>query len=258
MRKEFVRDLALAIVFFGAVFACVNTIDWMSLIGIKPDFIEQQESKLIWKAVKMQFDEMQNDQVYGAVDSVVNNICLKNDLDTASVHVVISSSREVNAFATVGGHLIVNRGLLRDCRNESELAGVVSHEIAHIQLHHLSSTFQIELAMAAISIMLTNGPKSDYITNTLYHLVHNAIARDKETEADDQAVSYLEKAGYNPKDMACFMRRMQSCGMLEFLSDHPDCQKRACRIEKKAVHSKTPSRYILSDTTWKKMKKEVE
>ena len=145
MRKEFVRDLALAIVFFGAVFACVNTIDWMSLIGIKPDFIEQQESKLIWKAVKMQFDEMQNDQVYDAVDCVVNNICLKNDLDTASVHVVISSSREVNAFATVGGHLIVNRGLLRDCRNESELAGVVSHEIAHIQLHHLRINYLLKL-----------------------------------------------------------------------------------------------------------------
>ena len=141
MRKEFIRDLVLAIAFLGTVFVCLNTIDWMELIGIKPDFIEQQESKLIWKVVRTQLGEMHNRQVYDVVDGVVNNICQKNDLDTASVHVFISSSNEVNAFATVGGHLIVNRGLLRDCRNESELAGVLSHEIAHIQLRHLSSTF---------------------------------------------------------------------------------------------------------------------
>ena len=114
MRKEFIRDLVLAIAFLGTVFVCLNTIDWMELIGIKPDFIEQQESKLIWKVVRTQLGEMHNRQVYDVVDSVVNNICQKNDLDTASVHVFISSSNEVNAFATVGGHLIVNRGLLRD------------------------------------------------------------------------------------------------------------------------------------------------
>lgn len=225
---------------------------------IKPDFIEQQESKLIWKVVKTQLGEMHNRQVYDVVDGVVNNICQKNDLDTASVHVFVSSSYEVNAFATVGGHLIVNRGLLRDCRNESELAGVLSHEIAHIQLHHLSSTFQIDLALTAISIMLSNGSKSDFLTHMLYQFVHNTIVRDKETEADDQAVRYLRKAGYNPKDMANFMRRMQSSGMLEFISDHPDSQKRAGMIEKKVAHSKIQNQNILSDYTWEKMKKEVQ
>ena len=89
-----------------------------------------------------------------------------------------------------------------------------------------------------------------------------APAREKLAEhgisCKGKTAQLLTKADYNPMDMANFMRRMQSCGVLEFLSDHPDCQKRACRIEKKVVHSKMNSQFILSDDTWKKMKKEVE
>ena len=106
--------------------------------------------------------------------------------------------------------------------------------------------------------MLSNGSKSDFLTHMLYQFVHNTIVRDKETEADDQAVRYLRKAGYNPKDMANFMRRMQSSGMLEFISDHPDSKKRADMIEKKVAHSKIQNQNILSDYTWEKMKKEVQ
>lgn len=133
----------------------------------------------------------------------------------------IVKSREINAFAGPGGYIGINTELILTSSNESELAAVMAHEIAHVRLHHLYNMIEHEkqmripmlasllasIALGALNPTLGIGA----IMGSLTSFSQNAInfTRSNEKEADRIGIDMLIKAGFNPESMAAFFKKMQ-------------------------------------------------
>lgn len=135
--------------------------------------------------------------------------------------------RQINAFATLGGYIGVNAGLVLAAQSEDEVAAVVSHEIAHVtQAHVLRAVEQAQreripilLAMlGAIAVAQGSGGNSSgdatmaALVSAQGLMVQRQIdyTRGKEAEADRVGIRTLARGGYDPTAMAAFFERLQS------------------------------------------------
>ncbi|MBO0798660.1 MAG: M48 family metalloprotease, partial [Blastocatellia bacterium] len=147
----------------------------------------------------------------------------------------VVATREINAFALPGGFLFVNAGAIAAARNEGELAGVMAHEIAHVELRHgTNQASKQRVAKAGIGILgsiASGGDNSNLgqAVNAIGGLGANMLflkfGRGAEKEADLEGARIMTEAGYDPRDMANFFKTLESEGgqrVPEMLSDHPD------------------------------------
>jgi predicted Zn-dependent protease len=171
-------------------------------------------------------------------------------------HVAILDSKEINAFATSGGHIFLTRGLVSSAKSEDALAGVIAHEIAHIQLQHsikAIKTSRITQALLATGASVA-GAVSGYDVNEMTSifnesvgdimgtLVNNGYSQVQEFDADAKAMSLLAGAGYNPSgliDMLKELEKTQKSASGGFNKTHPSPDKRRAAAE--AVLSLLPN-----------------
>lgn len=128
----------------------------------------------------------------------------------------------LNAFALPGGHIGVHTGLLSATRNESELAGVLAHEIAHVTQKHIARMVDDQrgvglstLAALALAILAarSNSDASHAILTTTQALAVQRqldFTRENEKEADRIGLQTMQASGYSPQGMASFFERLQS------------------------------------------------
>lgn len=150
---------------------------------------------------------------------------------------------EINAFALPGGHVGVHTGLIRETRNESELAGVLAHEIGHVSQRHIARRFaqsqqlnlQTAAAILASVLVGTQNPQAGSAAAMagLAAPMQQALAhsREHEREADRVAVHNLAAAGLDPSGMAAFLERLAEVSRYadkppEYLQTHPLTQAR--------------------------------
>lgn len=151
----------------------------------------------------------------------------------------VVSAPSINAFAMPGGYIGIHTGLITASRSESELAGVMAHEIAHVTQHHLARSFeragQMNLPMtaaviAAILLGASNpqmGEAALAATMAGSSQMQLDFTRSNEQEADRVGIQMLASAGFDPLGMPGFFERLQqeyrytSSGLPEFLSTHP-------------------------------------
>lgn len=154
----------------------------------------------------------------------------------------------INAFAMPGGFIGVNTGLLLLAQNESELASVLSHEIAHVTQHHLArmvagQRYDSLAAMAAIAVAILaarNNPQA--ATATIYGAQGAAtqrqlnFTRTHEEEADRIGLTTLEKSGFDARAMPVFFERLQRATRLldgntpTYLRTHPITAERIADV----------------------------
>lgn len=145
----------------------------------------------------------------------------------------------INAFALPGGYIGVNSGLILASESESELAGVIAHEIAHVTQRHIArqieKTGRLNLVTAAAILLaiIAGGGNPDVVeaavTLGLSNLGQQSInyTRAHEKEADRLGISTLAAAGFSPGGMASFFSRLQEQARLygnelpEILRTHP-------------------------------------
>jgi len=139
----------------------------------------------------------------------------------------------MNAFALPGGKTAAYTGLLKVCENESALAAVMGHEIAHVTARHgaqrMTQQILVSTAMSTASISLTNKDSRAMILGALGLGVQYGIqlpfSRGNESEADQIGLAYMAKAGYDPREAVRFWTRfsqMKQGGQPpELLSTHP-------------------------------------
>ena len=179
------------------------------------------------------------------VNRVGQNLVRNSDSQVPFTIKVIDSE-EVNAFALPGGFFFVNSGLINLAETESELAGVMAHEIAHVTARHgtrQATRGQIaNLASIPMAIFLPGG----WLGYGIYQAANLAIpmtflkfSRGFEKEADFLGMQYLYKAGYDPTSMVTFFERMQAqqkrkTGKLaQAFSSHPPTGSRIEEIQKR-------------------------
>jgi predicted Zn-dependent protease len=150
------------------------------------------------------------------VNRVGQNLVRNSDAKVPFTIKVIDSD-EVNAFALPGGFFYVNSGLILRAEEESELAGVMAHEISHVCARHgtKNATKGEAMQLAMIPLMLL-GP-GGWAGYGIYEAASLAIpvtylkfSRDSEREADYLGVEYMYKAGYDPNSYVTFFERIQA------------------------------------------------
>ena len=127
----------------------------------------------------------------------------------------IIDSDNVNAFALPGGFFYVDSGLILTADSESELAGVMAHEIAHVAACHAvrSRTRGQLMDFASLPLMMVGGPFAFAAHEALSlgsPMMFMRFSRQFESEADFLAVQYIYKAGYDPQALTAFFERITS------------------------------------------------
>lgn len=145
----------------------------------------------------------------------------------------IVKSKEINAFAGPGGHIGVNTQLILESATESELAGVMAHEMAHVRQHHLYRMIEHQKQMripmlasllASIALGIINPALS---TGVLYGALSGFaqdninFVRSNEHEADRIGIKMLIKAGFDPHGMADFFKKMQQASRYHYTDNIP-------------------------------------
>ncbi len=129
----------------------------------------------------------------------------------------VLDTEEVNAFALPGGFFFVNSGLILKADSESELAGVMAHEIAHVAARHgtrQATRGEIaQIGMIALSIAMPYGWTGYAIgqgASMAIPLGFLTFSRGFEREADYLGLQYLYKSGYDPTSFVDFFEKIQS------------------------------------------------
>lgn len=156
----------------------------------------------------------------------------------------------INAFALPGGYIGVHTGLVSAARSESELAGVLAHEIAHVTQSHIARMVDSQkgsaltsLAALAVAILAAraNNPEvaQAAITTVQAMTIQSQLdfTREHEKEADRIGLQTLSASGYDPAGMASFFERLQAQGRLyesqapAYLRTHPLTHERMADLQ---------------------------
>ena len=144
----------------------------------------------------------------------------------------VVNDKGINAFATMGGFVYVNAGLVAAADNEAELAGVMAHEIGHITERH--SIQQMRQSAIARGVASAAGLDRNTMVNIGVELaLRRPNSRKDEFEADRVGLETMTQAGYAPSAMVSFMEKLLKRGgsIPSFLSTHPNTSDRIKALE---------------------------
>jgi predicted Zn-dependent protease len=136
----------------------------------------------------------------------------------------------INAFATMGGYVYVNRGLLKAADNEAQVAGVIGHEIGHITGRHALQHMK-QAAIAQGLSVLAGVDQNQLVQIGVELAVNRPRSRQDEYDADRRGLNNVILAGYAPTAMPEFMKKLMSSNSPpEILSTHPAVPERVARL----------------------------
>jgi Zn-dependent protease with chaperone function len=211
------------------------------------------------------------------VRSVAERVAKHSDLKVP-LHIEVLQSREVNAFALPGGYLFIERGLLEAADDESQLAGVIAHEIAHDTARHshkmmkratIAGLFYQAAQIAAI--VLTGGVAGIGMYYALQYGFYGlglvldlkllGVSRDYELEADQLGVQYAWKAGYDPTGFIRFFDKMATkkgyVNSVSWFRTHPPFYQRMVQAQREIMFLERNPNAIIQSSAFEQMKRDL-
>ncbi|MCC2638504.1 MAG: peptidase Ste24p [Moraxellaceae bacterium] len=209
---------------------------------------------------------VRNDALQKYVNRVGLWLALQTDRPGLPWRFGVTDDPDVNAFATPGGTILITRGLYEKLRNESELAGVLAHEIAHVLRKHqlkaiksaLGREWQLELAQAAADRKNNKDAAQSLKAFTAgTELFARGLDKGDEFEADRMGVVIAARAGYNPFGLVASLQTLdavnpQDGAVALMFKTHPSPAKRlemlgnavGTRLDALADKGKEPARFV--------------
>lgn len=198
--------------------------------------IGQQAAKEIEKEMPMYKDEV----VVAYIDSLGQAMVKASNLTMFEYHFQVVDTDDVNAFALPGGYLYVNRGLIETAETESELAGVIGHEIGHVVGHHGARQISKQYGLAVLVELVAGNDENSSLARDIAGqfasfgagLTLLKYGRLAEQESDAYAVQFTSKAGIHPEGVAKFFEKLlalhenQPEGIAVWFTTHPPTQER--------------------------------
>jgi len=221
--------------------------------------------------------EVEDKAIQDYVNTVAQRIASKSDLKVP-LHVVVLQSKEINAFALPGGFVFIERGLLEAADDESELAGVLAHEMSHDVARHsyklmkratIAGVFYQAAQVAAI--ILTGGAAGIGVYYALQYGFYGlglvldlkllGVSRDYELEADKLGVQYAWNAGYDPTGFTRFFDKMATkegyVNGVSWFRTHPAFYQRMVETQREILFLPHKSDFIMQTSAFEEMKKKL-
>ena len=177
-----------------------------------------------------------NQQVNRAMQQILDSLRPHITLAGIEPTMVVVESDQVNAYCLPGGYITVNTALLLAAQSPDEVAGILSHEIAHATLRHglkqltqtLTLVTAVQMLVGDVSGVLALGVEGAEF------LIRQGYSRDHEREADLEGLRMMMAAGWDPEALASFFEKLEheSEGVSPpaWFSTHPDPGQRASTI----------------------------
>jgi len=194
--------------------------------------------------VRKQVPEMRDDQTIAYVRAIGQRLVRQAPGPKYPYSFSAADYREINAFALPGGPIWIHRGVLHSATTESQVAGVLAHEIAHIAQRHaadqLTNATLTNLGLSLLGSVLGNSGgagAAQIAAGFLANGVFLKFSRDDEREADRVGLDILRRAGWDGRGMVELFEilRRESArdpGSVEvFFSSHPSPQDRIARLQ---------------------------
>jgi len=204
-----------------------------------------QQSKLSHNPVEVQMVKNVGERIARATENLLKEKGMAEDVRNYKWEFnLIDDAKTVNAWCMPGGKVAVYTGILPVTRDETGLAVVMGHEIAHAVAKHgnerMSQGLLAQLGGVALSVALSTQPAA---TTDLFLSAYGIgtqvgvllpYSRVQESEADKIGLALMARAGYDPREAVPFWKRMNEKGGSrppEFLSTHPAPETRIREIE---------------------------
>jgi len=166
--------------------------------------------------------EYENRRLQGYIDFIGRNLARYAEFQQFQYRFTILNTPVVNAFALPGGYVYVTRGLLALASNEAELAGVMAHEIGHVNARHTAERMaaaqvsQLGLLAGAVGAAVLGLPGEVLqLGQSVAVAAIQSYSRSQELEADTLGIRYMSRAGYDPDGMATFLSTLREQSMVE-------------------------------------------
>ncbi|MBN2356649.1 M48 family metalloprotease [candidate division KSB1 bacterium] len=161
-------------------------------------------------------------------------------------HFKVLDTPVINAFAVPGGYVYFTRGILAFLNDEAEFAGVMGHELGHVNARHSAQQYsKIQLAQLGLGIgMVLSEDFRKYAGLAQFgvQLLFLKFSRDNERQADDLGVEYSSKVGYDANRMADFFETLErlsggsaQSGLPDWFSTHPNPVDRIGAVKRKTA-----------------------
>jgi predicted Zn-dependent protease len=224
--------LALTVVWLGSVTPAAALVSYQAERELGKKFALQAQAEL----------PLINDvEIVGYVNRIGQKIVATLDDSPFKYHFFVVKDPKINAFAVPGGYIYVHSGLLTRADNDDEVAGVLGHEIAHVNAHHLAREQEATRFMnyatllgMLLSIVQPAIGAGAMAANATAQLKYR---REFEQEADYLGVGYMRKAGFDPHGMLDFFKkladeqRITPTFMPPYLLSHPLTNERLSNLE---------------------------
>ena len=173
--------------------------------------------------------------------------------DDAEFQITVTAvhNHEVNAYATLGGQVYLNQGLIEQAESPEEIAGVLAHEIEHVRRRHVLENLFVRLGTwGAMQMVFGDAPSTADMAQMILALRYG---RTQEHEADQGGLERLAQAEVDARGFLGFFERMQerAPSKLDFLSDHPSDESRA---ELAKTYLGRKSRPVLDAGEWQALR----
>lgn len=142
----------------------------------------------------------------------------------------VADDASINAFAVPGGYVVVNTGLIRAADTAEEVAGVLAHEVQHVELRHTLKNMVHSLGLRAALALALGDISGSALGDVAATLGELKFSRDLESEADKLGLAALKQAGIAPQGMVTFFSKLQKqekgTAPPALLSTHPASEDR--------------------------------
>jgi predicted Zn-dependent protease len=188
-------------------------------------------------------------QLQRLLTDAVNRLVMATDRPDETYQVTILNSPVVNAFALPNGRLYVTRGLLALANDTSEVAAVLSHEIAHVTLRHASQRSEMQARsdlMERVAENVLNNTQEAALVQDQARSTLASFSRSQELEADRTGITVLARAGFDPYGAPRFLTALgrsassSDSGTSDRVTSHPSTSERIARALQAARRAGPP------------------
>ena len=174
------------------------------------------------------------------VNMVGATVAAQAERQDITYHFAVLDSDDINAFSAPGGYIFITRGAVALCEDESELAGVLAHEVGHVAGKHVLKIVERDKAMrAGVDEAKAHMPGSAYLhkmsKGILVKLIDQGLAPSDEFDADQRGIKYAHAAGYPADGLARFLTKLDQAteqgGKSFWTRTHPPVKDRNVHIQ---------------------------